>query len=63
MMDKLTLVIPAKNESESLPRVLKELEFLKIKTIVVIPAKDNLTKLSIKQKLEFHNQNILTLRT
>ena len=26
MMDKLTLVIPAKNESESLPKVLKELE-------------------------------------
>ena len=48
MMNKLTLVIPAKNESESLPRVLKELEFLKIKTIVVIPAKDNLTKLSIQ---------------
>jgi glycosyltransferase involved in cell wall biosynthesis len=47
-MNKLTLVIPAKNESESLPRVLKELEFLKIKTIVVIPAKDNLTKLSIQ---------------
>ena len=48
MLNKLTLVIPAKNESESLPRVLKELEFLKIKTIVVIPAKDNLTKLSIQ---------------
>ena len=50
MMDKLTLVIPAKNESESLPIVLKELESLKIKVkvIVVIPTEDDLTKKSIK---------------
>jgi glycosyltransferase involved in cell wall biosynthesis len=48
MMDKLTLVIPAKNESESLPLVLKELEPLKIKVIVVIPAGDNLTRKSIE---------------
>ena len=48
MMDKLTLVIPAKNESESLPEVLKELESLKIKTIVVIPTEDYLTRQSIK---------------
>ena len=48
MMDKLTLVIPAKNESESLPIVLKELESLKIKIIVVIPAEDDLTRQSIK---------------
>ena len=47
-MDKLTLVIPAKNESESLPEVLKELESLKIKTIVVIPTEDYLTRQSIK---------------
>ena len=48
MMDKLTLVIPAKNESESLPRVLKELESLKIKIIVVIPIEDHSTRESIK---------------
>ena len=47
MMNKLTLVIPAKNESESLPKVLKELEYLKINTIVVIPSEDNLTKQSM----------------
>ena len=49
MMNKLTLVIPAKNESESLPKVLKELEYLKINTIVVIPNEDNLTKQSIQK--------------
>ena len=48
MMDKLTLVIPAKNESESLPKVLKEIEHLKIKVIVVIPIEDSLTRQSIK---------------
>jgi glycosyltransferase involved in cell wall biosynthesis len=48
MMDKLTLVIPAKNESESLPKVLKELEPFKIKIIVVIPADDHPTRESIK---------------
>jgi len=48
MMNKLTLVIPAKNESESLPKVLEELEFFKIKTIVVIPTGDDLTKKSIQ---------------
>ena len=47
-MDKLTLVIPAKNESESLPIVLKELEPLKINIIVVIPVDDELTKKSIE---------------
>ena len=48
MMDKLTLVIPAKNESESLPVVLKELDFLKLKVIVVIPTEDYSTRQSIK---------------
>ena len=47
-MHKLTLVIPAKNESESLPIVLKELETLKIKVIVVIPTEDHSTKKSIQ---------------
>ena len=45
----LTLVIPAKNESESLPKVLKELEILKINTLIVIPIQDKTTKQSIQQ--------------
>ena len=49
MMNKRTLVIPAKNESESLPEVLKELEILKINTIVVLPIEDDLTKQSIQK--------------
>ena len=48
MMEKLTLVIPAKNESESLPLVLKELENFKFKVIVIIPIEDDLTRQSIK---------------
>ena len=48
MLNKLTLVIPAKRESESLPRVLLELEPMKINTIIVIPAEDKITKESIK---------------
>jgi len=48
MLNKLTLVIPAKRESESLPRVLLELEPMKINTIIVIPAEDKTTKESIK---------------
>ena len=42
-MEDITLVIPAKNESESLPSVLSELEKYKIKKIVVIPSDDHLT--------------------
>lgn len=47
-MERLTLVIPAKNESESLPKVLEELKTFDLKVIVVIPKKDELTKESIK---------------
>ena len=47
-MENLTLVIPAKNESESLPQVLEELKNLKLKIIIVIPKNDELTKESIK---------------
>ena len=35
-MDNLTLVIPAKNEKESLPTVLKELEKLNLHIIIVL---------------------------
>ena len=47
-MERLTLVIPAKNESESLPKVLEELKTFDLKIIVVIPKNDELTKASIE---------------
>ena len=47
-MERLTLVIPAKNETESLPKVLEELKTFDLKIIVVIPKNDELTKESIK---------------
>ena len=47
-MDDLTLVIPAKNESESLPKVLSELIDYNIKKIVVIPSNDLKTREAIK---------------
>ena len=47
-MKDITLVIPAKNESESLPKVLNELSNYDIKKIVVIPPDDIKTKDSIK---------------
>ena len=39
-MQDLTLVIPAKNESESLPQVLDELKEYNLKKILVIPKND-----------------------
>jgi len=58
-MERLTLVIPAKNESESLPKVLEELKHLNLKVLVVIPKNDQLTKESIKnfncKIIEEHN--------
>ena len=47
-MIDLTLVIPAKYEKNSLPIVLKELENLELKKIVVIPAYDLDTKEAIR---------------
>jgi glycosyltransferase involved in cell wall biosynthesis len=44
-MQDVTLVIPAKFESESLPRVLKEIESIAAQKIIVIP-KDDLTTLN-----------------
>ena len=46
-MKKLTLVIPAKNESESLPNVLSELRKLSLNTIVVLEKEDLMTILKI----------------
>ena len=39
-MDDLTLVVPAKNEAETLPTVLKDLEKYKLNTIVVLEKED-----------------------
>ena len=47
-MEKLTLVIPAKNESESLPKVLKELEEYNLNIIIVLEKSDIETINSIK---------------
>ena len=47
-MDDITLVIPAKNEAESLPHVLDELSKYKIKKIIVIPSEDKKTREAIE---------------
>ena len=47
-MKDLTLVIPAKNEAESLPVVLDELKSIKVNKIIVLPEDDNLTLNAIK---------------
>ena len=48
-MKDLTLVIPAKFEKDSLPIVLKELQDLKLKKIVIIPPYDHLTRQAIEK--------------
>ena len=47
-MKNLTLIIPAKNEAESLPIFLKELQNLDVNIIVVLPDEDKDTQNSIK---------------
>ena len=47
-MDNLTLVIPAKNEKESLPNVLNELKKFKLKILIILESKDIETINSIK---------------
>lgn len=47
-MENLTLVIPAKNEKESLPLVLDELEKYKLKIIIVLESNDIDTINSLK---------------
>tara|TARA_B100001540_G_scaffold303043_1_gene311222 strand:+ start:4410 stop:5081 length:672 start_codon:yes stop_codon:yes gene_type:complete len=47
-MKDLTLIIPAKNESESLPNVLKELEKFDVNIKVILRKEDILTIKSIK---------------
>ena len=48
-MDDITLVIPAKNEAESLPEVLDELLKYKLKKIIVIPIEDKKTREAIEK--------------
>ena len=48
-MDEITLVIPAKNEPESLPKVLDELKSYNIKKIIVMSNEDVSTLNSIKK--------------
>ena len=47
-MNNLTLVIPAKNEKESLPHVLEELKNLDLKILVILEEQDTETINSIK---------------
>ena len=56
-MNELTIVIPAKNESESLPEVLKDLLDLNVKIIVSLPPSDEKTINSIKKfNIKIHKQ-------
>ena len=41
-MENLTLVIPAKNEADSLPNVLKEIESFKCRKIIIIEENDQI---------------------
>jgi len=56
----VTIVIPAKFESESLPKVLDELKKIPVKIIVVLPKYDILTLNSVKRyncKIVFQKKN------
>ena len=48
-MNNLTLIIPAKNEKESLPNVLNELKKYNLKIIIVLEKEDLDTINSIKE--------------
>ena len=59
-MKDITLVIPAKYESDSLPKVLNELKKFPVKKIIVIPKNDTLTFESVKKyncKIIFQKKN------
>ena len=47
-MNNLTLLIPAKNEKESLPKVLDELKNYNLKTVIVLEEEDKETIESVK---------------
>ena len=58
-MNDLTLIIPAKRESESLPIFLKEIENYECKKLIVLQKEDIETKKSIEniKNIEIHEQN------
>ena len=59
-MKNITLIIPAKNESESLPIVLKNLKKFRFKILVVLQKDDKKTIDSIKKfnvKIIYQNNN------
>ena len=56
MENKITLVIPAKNEADSLPKVLKELKKFKFKISIVLERSDQKTIESIKK---FKNKKLI----
>ena len=60
-MNNLTLIIPAKFESETLPKVLKELELYKCEKLIVLDKKDTETISSIDKiigiKILYQNKN------
>ena len=63
-MEHLTLVIPAKNEKESLPLVLKELQKYKLNIIIVLEKEDKETIQSISNfnyKLVFQEKKVTVL--
>ena len=49
MFSEITLIIPAKNESESLPKVLNELRKFNINKNIILERKDRLTLNSIRK--------------
>jgi len=59
-MENLTLIIPAKDEAESLPEVLKELKDFRCNTIIILEETDKVTIESIKNfncKIVFQSGN------
>ena len=49
-MKNLTLIIPAKNEKESLPKFLEEIKDFDVKIIIILPKKDLDTQNAIQKK-------------
>ncbi len=58
-MNNLTLIIPTKKESVSLPKFLNELTIFNCKKMIVIQSEDNETLESIKNfdEIEIYKQN------
>ena len=52
-MKNLTLIIPAKNEKESLPKFLEEINDFDVSIIVILPKEDFETQNVIKKKKQY----------